>query len=91
MAQKQLQIQKQTQNISPQQLMVVGMLSCNVEEIEERIKKELEENPALEKAENLSDIKSSSEGETYNADEDYYTGEYSDESDSIDADIFRNM
>ncbi|MBR2492204.1 MAG: RNA polymerase factor sigma-54 [Paludibacteraceae bacterium] len=91
MAQKQLQIQKQTQNISPQQLMVVGMLSCNVEEIEERIKKELEENPALEKAENLSDVKSSSEGETYNADEDYYTGEYSDESDYKEGEKYDEM
>lgn len=51
MSQKQLQIQKQSLNISPQQLMLVGMLSCNVEEIEERIKKELEENPALETSE----------------------------------------
>lgn len=51
MSPKQLQIQKQSLNISPQQLMLVGMLSCNVEEIEERIKKELEENPALETSE----------------------------------------
>ena len=91
MAQKQLQIQKQTQNISPQQLMVVGMLSCNVQEIEERIKKELEENPALEKTENLSNIKSSSDGETYNADEEYYTGEYSDESDYKEGEKYDEM
>ena len=77
MSQKQLQIQKQTLNISPQQLMVVGMLSCNVQEIEEKIKKELEENPALEKVENIDPVGSNTENETYNSDEDYYGEDYS--------------
>ena len=40
MSQKQVQIQKQSLNISPQQLMLVGMISCNVQEMEEKIKKE---------------------------------------------------
>lgn len=83
MSQKQLQIQKQTQNISPQQLMVVGMLSCNVQEIEEKIKKELEENPALEKVENFEPMGSATEGDNYNGDAyggdgDYYDDGYSD-------------
>lgn len=77
MSQKQLQIQKQTLNISPQQLMVVGMLSCNVQEIEEKIKKELEENPALEKVENIDPVGSNTENETYNSEEDYYGEDYS--------------
>ena len=77
MSQKQLQIQKQTLNISPQQLMVVGMLSCNVQEIEEKIKKELEENPALEKVENIDPVGANTENETYNSDEDYYGEDYS--------------
>lgn len=77
MSQKQLQIQKQTLNISPQQLMVVGMLSCNVQEIEEKIKKELEENPALEKVENVDPVGANTENETYNSDEDYYGEDYS--------------
>ena len=77
MSQKQLQIQKQTQNISPQQLMVVGMLSCNVQEIEEKIKKELEENPALEKVENFESAGSGSDnynGDAYGGDEGYSDG-----------------
>ena len=77
MSQKQLQIQKQNLNISPQQLMVVGMLSCNVQEIEEKIKKELEENPALEKADNFESTGTSTENDSYNSDEDYYGGNYS--------------
>lgn len=80
MSQKQLQIHKQSLNISPQQLMVVGMLSCNVQEIEEKIKKELEENPALEKSENIDPIVDTpSENDTYRAEDDYYNSEYSNE------------
>lgn len=78
MSQKQLQIQKQSLNISPQQLMLVGMLSCNVQEIEEKIKKELEENPALEK---LDRDKDASEAESYNSEDEYFGSEYSSEAD----------
>ena len=78
MSQKQLQIQKQSLNISPQQLMLVGMLSCNVQEIEEKIKKELEENPALEK---LDRDKDAQEAESYNSEDEYFDSEYSSEAD----------
>ena len=73
MSQKQLQVQKQTLNISPQQLLLVGMISCNVQEMEEKIKKELEENPALEKSDINENVKSSSEGESYAETDDYYS------------------
>lgn len=76
MSQKQVQIQKQSLNISPQQLMLVGMISCNVQEMEEKIKKELEENPALEKSDINENIKSSSEGESYAETDDYYASSY---------------
>ncbi|MEE0991012.1 MAG: hypothetical protein UIC45_06815, partial [Paludibacteraceae bacterium] len=98
MSQKQIQIQKQTLNISPQQLMVVSMLTCNVEEMEEKIKKELEENPALEKSDVNDNLKSSTEGESYGENDDYYgtdseskVGENYDEMgdfSSSDADIY---
>lgn len=78
MSQKQLQIQKQSLNISPQQLMLVGMLSCNVQEIEEKIKKELEENPALEK---LDRDKDAPDAESYNSEDEYFGSEYSSEAD----------
>ena len=77
MSQKQVQIQKQSLNISPQQLMLVGMISCNVQEMEEKIKKELEENPALEKSDVNENVKSSSEGESYGETDDYYNSDYS--------------
>ena len=77
MSQKQLQIQKQSLNISPQQLMVVGMISCNVEEIEEKIKKELEENPALEKIERADEMRDTPDAESYNSEDEYYGSEYS--------------
>jgi RNA polymerase sigma-54 factor len=78
MSQKQLQIQKQSLNISPQQLMLVGMLSCNVQEIEEKIKKELEENPALEK---IDRERETTEAESYNSEDEYYNSEYSSDAD----------
>ena len=78
MSQKQLQIQKQSLNISPQQLMLVGMLSCNVQEIEEKIKKELEENPALEK---IDRERETPEAESYNSEDEYYNSEYSSDAD----------
>lgn len=82
MSQKQVQIQKQSLNISPQQLMLVGMLSCNVQEIEEKIKKELEENPALEKMDRAEETREASEGENYNLENDnYYNSEYTADSD----------
>ena len=77
MSQKQVQIQKQSLIISPQQLMLVGMISCNVQEMEEKIKKELEENPALEKSDVNENVKSSSEGESYGETDDYYSLDYS--------------
>jgi RNA polymerase sigma-54 factor len=58
--------------------MLVGMLSCNVQEIEEKIKKELEENPALEK---LDRDKDAPEAESYNSEDEYFGSEYSSEAD----------
>ncbi len=81
MSQKQLQIQKQSLNISPQQLMVVGMISCNVEEIEEKIKKELEENPALEKIERADEMRDTPDADSYNSEDEYYGSEYSSNTD----------
>lgn len=45
---KQQQQIKQTQRLSPLQMQVIKMLELNNIEIEERIKQEVEENPALE-------------------------------------------
>ena len=58
--------------------MLVGMLSCNVQEIEEKIKKELEENPALEK---IDRERETTEAESYNSEDEYYNSEYSSDAD----------
>jgi RNA polymerase sigma-54 factor len=48
--QRQFQAQQQTQTLSPQQILVVKMLELPAVELEDRIRAELLENPALEEA-----------------------------------------
>ena len=55
MAFKQKQQQKQQQRLSPQQIQTIRMLELPTLEIEERVKRELEENPALEEGKEISD------------------------------------
>ncbi len=47
---KQSQLLKLSTKLSPQQIQVIKMLELPILELEEKIEKELEENPALEKA-----------------------------------------
>ena len=55
MALKQQQQLKQQQRLSPQQIQTIRMLELPALEIEERIKNELDENPALEEGKEFSD------------------------------------
>jgi len=43
--------QKQLQKLSPQQIQLMKLLQVPTAQLEERIKEEIEENPALEEAE----------------------------------------
>lgn len=52
MALKQQQELKQTQRLSPLQMQVIKLIELNNVEVEERIKQEIEDNPALEVTEN---------------------------------------
>ncbi|MDD4778252.1 MAG: RNA polymerase factor sigma-54 [Fermentimonas sp.] len=52
MALKQQQELKQTQRLSPLQMQVIKLIELNNVEVEDRIKQEIEENPALETTEN---------------------------------------
>lgn len=52
MALKQQQVLKQTQRLSPLQMQVIKLVELNSVEVEDRIKQEVEENPALEPGEN---------------------------------------
>jgi RNA polymerase sigma-54 factor len=55
MALKQQQQLKQQQRLSPQQIQTIRMLELPALEIEERIKNELDENPALEEGKDYTD------------------------------------
>ena len=44
--------QRQTQRLSPQQIQVVRLLELPTLQLEQRIKRELEENPTLEEGDN---------------------------------------
>ena len=55
--------QKLLQKLSPQQIQMIKLLEIPTLQIEERIKKELEENPALEEGEEADDIHSDQEDE----------------------------
>ena len=46
------QSQKILQHLSPQQVQFVRLLEMNTAEIEEKVRRELDENPALEAADN---------------------------------------
>lgn len=52
MALKQQQVLKQTQRLSPLQMQVIKLVELNSVEVEDRIKQEVEENPALETGDN---------------------------------------
>jgi len=60
---KQSLQQKLLQKLSPQQIQMIKLLEVPTLQIEQRIKKELEENPALEEGQEEEDIHSDSEDE----------------------------
>src|SRR5665648_184326 len=55
--------QKLLQKLSPQQIQMIKLLEVPTLQIEQRIKKELEENPALEEGQEEEDIHSETEEE----------------------------
>ena len=65
---KQTLQQRLLQKLSPQQIQLMKMLQLPTLELEQRIKEELEENPALDEGEEVEDIKSASQEETISND-----------------------
>ena len=65
---KQSLQQRLLQKLSPQQIQLMKMLQLPTLELEQRIKEELEENPALDEGEEVEDIKSASQEETISND-----------------------
>jgi len=89
MALKQRQQLKQQQRLSPQQIQTIRMLELPALEIEERIKNELDENPALEEGIDYADEPDtdySDEGntDTQDSNEDLSLGDYMNEDDIPD-------
>lgn len=54
MSQKQVLQQQLKQTLSPQQLLAVGLLECPILELENKIRHELEDNPALEEGRDIT-------------------------------------
>ncbi len=85
MALKQQQELKQVQRLSPLQMQVIKLVELNSVEVEDRIKQELEDNPALEAAdyELAGDINDRNEGEVI-SEEEIILGDYLSEDDIPD-------
>lgn len=86
MAEKQVltQEQKLTQRLSPLQLQLVPLLQMNSLEIEEKVRSELDDNPALEVNENAEDdrLDKTEDGETFSETaDDICQADYRDEDD----------
>lgn len=85
MALRQQLIQKLEQRLSPQQIQLMKLLQVPTMELDQRIKQELEENPALEEGQELDD-------DDYDAQDDYDSDDADDNddfdiSDYLDDDI----
>ena len=65
---KQSLSQKMLQKLSPQQIQLMKLLQLPTSNIEERIKEELEANPALEEADDYREVFDIKEGGNYEAD-----------------------
>jgi RNA polymerase sigma-54 factor len=82
MALKQQFSQKQELRLSPQQIQLMKLLQIPVTELDQRIKQEIEENPALELGEDSAEEAPQTD-ESSNNDEEFDFGDYFDE-DSTD-------
>ena len=89
MALRQQQNIKQTQRLSPLQMQMIRLIELNSVELEDRIKKEMEENPALDegvdKDETDTELRNSDdEYAEVLSEEDLVKGDYSSEEDMPD-------
>ncbi|MFM8964515.1 MAG: hypothetical protein ACKOGD_11810, partial [Sphingomonadales bacterium] len=84
MALRQQLIQKLEQRLSPQQIQLMKLLQVPTMELDQRIKQELEENPALEEGQELDDDDFDAQDDDYDSDND---DEDFDISDYLDDDI----
>lgn len=76
--------QKLLQKLSPQQIQLMKLLQVPTAHLEERIKEELEENPALETGEEENDEFESETAEEFDSADDEYESTESDEFENLD-------
>src|ERR1700754_1660626 len=81
--------QKLLQRLSPQQIQLMKLLQIPTANLDERIKEELEENPALEVSEEGSDDTFEEHAEEFDSGEDEYDGS-EEEYDNIDISDYVN-
>ena len=81
MALKQYLAQKLEQRLSPQQIQLMKLLQVPTMELDQRIKQEIEENPALEEG------AEEKEEDEYDNDDDYDKDDVNDKDDDADFDI----
>lgn len=79
-----VQAQQQVQTLSPQQILVVKLLELPAVELEERIRAEILDNPALEEGKEASEDEGNETEESEDADEDLSLGDYRNEDDIPD-------
>jgi RNA polymerase sigma-54 factor len=84
--QKQFQTQQQLQTLSPQQILVVKLLELPAVELEDKIRAELLENPALEKMENESSTEDNSDDDRISENNEDSGAEYDSLSDYLTED-----
>ena len=81
---------KQLQKLSPQQIQLMKLLQVPTLELEQRIKQELEENPALEDVSKDSDLENTETAENTNDSDDFDIRDYLDESDVAEYKLHAN-
>ena len=82
MALKQHQELKQTQRLSPLQMQVIKLIELNSVELEDKIKQELEDNPALDESDIIGDKNDLSQNDSDNiSQEELAMGDYLTEDD----------
>ena len=69
------QVLQQTQKLSPQQIQVIRLLELPIVELEDKIRKELEENPTLEEGKEEIEAENQTDNKDENGDEIDMTGD----------------
>lgn len=90
MALKQQQELKQTFKLSPIQMQVIKLIECNTVELEDKIRQEVEDNPAIEVADTTEEETTAFEQDETLSPEDMILGDYHSEEDIPDYQLYNS-